>query len=304
MGELPAQATGGDPGRPPHDARVGHPAVVHLALPALEGGVARHRPAPGVVVVGQRAPDLAHPVVQLVGAGRVEVGEPDVVDGAVGAALGAGPVVRHHDDHRVVELAQLGQEVEDPAQLLVGIGQEGGEALHERARHRPLPLVELRPRRHPSGRADSSVSPGTMPSARWRANARSRHASQPSSKRPRYRSIHSAGAWCGEWQAPVHSTGRTAGRRRPPAGRPGTRWPGRPGRRSGGTPPPPIGAAGRNGCRGRAPARTGGSPPRGTRTSGRSRGPRARWRGSGHVGLVLGGEVPLADRVGGVAHVP
>ena len=54
VGELMAdRATGGSqtPGRPAHDARVGHAALVHLALPPLERRVAGHGPAPRVVVV-------------------------------------------------------------------------------------------------------------------------------------------------------------------------------------------------------------------------------------------------------------
>ena len=54
-----------------------------------------------------------------------------------------------------------------------------------------------------SGRGESSVPSGTMPSSSWRANVCSRHASQPWSNWPWYFSIHSGGAWCGEWHAPV-----------------------------------------------------------------------------------------------------
>ena len=80
--------------------------------------------------------------------------DPRVVDRAVLPALGAGAVVRHEHDERVVELADLGQEVEQPPDLGVGVGQEGREALHEPRRHHLIGGVELVPGGHPrrSGR--------------------------------------------------------------------------------------------------------------------------------------------------------
>ena len=45
-----------------------------------------------------------------------------------------------------------------------------------------------------SGRGDSSVWPGRIPSASWRAWMRSRSTSQPWSKAPRNRSSHDGGA--------------------------------------------------------------------------------------------------------------
>jgi hypothetical protein len=102
VGELMADGPGGgNPGRPMHDAGVGHAAFVDLALPALEGRVPGHGPAPRVVVVGERAADLVDPGASL-RAGRVEVLRADVVDGAVRATLGAGSVVRDQHDDGVV----------------------------------------------------------------------------------------------------------------------------------------------------------------------------------------------------------
>ena len=78
VGELAPDATGvrgvGAPGQP-DDARVGDAALVDLALPALEGRVARHGPAPRVVVVAERAADLVDAAEHLDDAGAVEVGE-------------------------------------------------------------------------------------------------------------------------------------------------------------------------------------------------------------------------------------
>src|SRR5205807_4957127 len=100
---------------------------------ALEGRVAGHGPAPRVVVVGERTPYLLQAAVHLGDAGRIQVEDTDVVDGAVPSPFGAGAVVRHQDDKRGVELTQLGQEPEEAADLGIGVGQVGGEALHEAA---------------------------------------------------------------------------------------------------------------------------------------------------------------------------
>ena len=51
--------------REPDDARIGDTAFVHLTLPALERRVARHRPAPRIVVVRRRAAELVDAVAEL-----------------------------------------------------------------------------------------------------------------------------------------------------------------------------------------------------------------------------------------------
>jgi hypothetical protein len=61
---------------------------------------------------------------------RYEVEELVLVDRAGGAALGAGPVVGQDHDQGVVELADLAQEVQQPADVMVGVLQEAGEHLH------------------------------------------------------------------------------------------------------------------------------------------------------------------------------
>ena len=122
-----------------------------LALPALEGGIARHGPAPRVVVVAERTTDLVDAPVHLRHAGRVEVGEADVVDRALPPAFGARPVVRHHHDHGVLGVTQVVEEGEKPADLRVGIGQVAGEALHEPLGQLPFPLPQRLPGRDPRG---------------------------------------------------------------------------------------------------------------------------------------------------------
>ncbi len=239
MGVLPAQpgGTAPQPGREAHDARVGDATLVDLALPALEGSVARHRPAPRVVVVAQWPADLVDTPVHLVDARALEVGEPALVDGAVLAALRAGAVVGHHHHDGVVGVAQLVDEVEHPPDLLVGVGEEGGEALHEALGQRPL----LGRRGCPSSAPRAGAARARCPRGRCPRPAggrRSRRASGPTPGRSGPCSARSTrparGAASGRprWR----SRGRTAARRRRRAGRRGTRWPGRPGRRSGGNP--------------------------------------------------------------------
>ncbi len=53
-----ATVAGRDARRPVDDERVGDAALVDLALPAAERGVAGHRPAPRVVVVAVGSADL------------------------------------------------------------------------------------------------------------------------------------------------------------------------------------------------------------------------------------------------------
>ena len=131
------------------DARVGDAALVDLALPALEGRVAGHGPAPRIVVVAERPADLVDAPVHLVHADALEVREPALVDGALLASLGAGAVVGDHEHHRVVRVAEIVDETQHPADLLVGVGEEGGEALHEPLGELPLALVETVPAGHP-----------------------------------------------------------------------------------------------------------------------------------------------------------
>ena len=114
----------GDAGRPAHDARIGDAALVHLSLPTPERRVARHRPAPRVVVVGARAAQLVDAGTQLPAAGGLAVPDAGVVDRPLLTAFGAGAVVGQGDDEGVLGLSELVDEVEHPADLLVGVGKE------------------------------------------------------------------------------------------------------------------------------------------------------------------------------------
>ena len=132
-----------------HDARVGHAALVHLALPAAERCVARHRPTPRVVVVGARPAQLVDARPQLAASGGQTVPEAGVVDRPAHAALGAGTVVGYDDHDGVVTLAELVDEREHAPDLRVGVREEAGEALHEPRVDAPVLRLEVGPCRYP-----------------------------------------------------------------------------------------------------------------------------------------------------------
>ena len=152
-----------DPPRPVHQERVGGAAAVGLPLPPAERRVARPGPPPRVVVEGGWAAefiDLGEAVLQRFG--RV-VEELQLVGGARRAALGAGPVVRNDHDQRVVELPDLLQEVEQTADVMVGVGQETGVHLHHPRRQPALVRRQRAPLR------DVRVVPGQLRAGRHHA---------------------------------------------------------------------------------------------------------------------------------------
>jgi hypothetical protein len=73
------------------------------------------------VVERGRAPQFVHARQGLFQALRHTVEEERFVQRSVRAALGAGPVVRDGDDQRVVQLADLCQEVQQAADMVVGV---------------------------------------------------------------------------------------------------------------------------------------------------------------------------------------
>ena len=185
--------------------RVGDAALVGLALPAPERRVARHGPAPRVVVVDARAADLVDALVGLLDGARQRVPDPGVVERTVRAALGRRAVVGQHHDDRVVELAERLEPVDQPTELVVGVGEEPGEALHV-ARVRPAARRRTSSSHAgtQSGRGDSSVCAGQQPLGLL-AGQRVARATRPSPGRSGRGSARSTsgGAWCGEWHAPV-----------------------------------------------------------------------------------------------------
>ena len=145
--------------RPGNQERVAGAAAVGLPLPPPERRVPGPGPAPRVVVEGRRPADLVNgpdAVFQRLG-GVVE--ELQLIGRPGGAALGAGPVVGHHHDQRVVELAGLLQEVKYPAQLVVGVRQEPGD----------IPPSSVRPDGgRPAAGTPSPARPGRGGTARHR----------------------------------------------------------------------------------------------------------------------------------------
>ena len=134
---------------------------------------------------------------------RHEVEEVLLVEAALGATLGAGAVVAHHDHDRVVALAELVDEVEHALHLGVGVGEEAGERLHHPAVEVALVVGEASPRPAPTPGARTGGCPRAAgPTRPGAANTCSRHSSQPRSNWPRYGSMYSFGAWCGAWHAP------------------------------------------------------------------------------------------------------
>ncbi len=134
---------------PRDDARNGHAALMDLALPPLQWRVAGHGPAPWIVVVAEWPTDLVDPSVHLACARRVEVREPGFVDRPLLPTFRARPVVRHDHDHRVVRFPEVVDECQHPSDLLVRVGQIGREALHEPFPEGLLLVIEVLPGGHP-----------------------------------------------------------------------------------------------------------------------------------------------------------
>ena len=137
-------------------------------------------------------PQASHAAVPL---GQLQlhlVGERDavlhrhLVERAGERALHAGAVVAPDpDDQRVVELAQLLDGVDDPADVVVGVLRVAGVDLHLPGVEGLAVVGERRPRPgNASSRGVSSASAGITPSCFWRAKVSSRSRSQPWSNLP------------------------------------------------------------------------------------------------------------------------
>ncbi len=86
---------------------------------------------------------------QLLGPGGILVDEAHVVDRPERATLGAGAVVGHEHHDGVVGVAGRLEVREDAPDLVVGVLEERGEALHEAGGDGLVPGLEVAPRRHP-----------------------------------------------------------------------------------------------------------------------------------------------------------
>jgi hypothetical protein len=65
-----------------------------------------------------------------------------LIERPVHTTLGARPVVGHHDHQGVVELADLLDVVDDPPEMVVGLGEEPGIGLHLAGIHAALVIGE------------------------------------------------------------------------------------------------------------------------------------------------------------------
>ena len=92
-----------------------------------------------------RAADVVDLVDRLVGRLEDAVEELHLVHHAERATLLRGPVVGQHDEHRVVELTEVAQTVDEPADLVVGVIEEGRKRLLQATRQPLLVLGKVVP---------------------------------------------------------------------------------------------------------------------------------------------------------------
>ena len=183
-------------GRPSAESRpasetmhgIGHTALVHLALPSLERGVPRPSSSPTGSCCGSTG-RRSRPAGRCISveAGRVEVGQPDVVDRPLRSPLGAGAVVRHHDDDGVVELAQVSRKSRTRRPIWASVWERkpAKHSMNRAATVRRARSSRSVPRRHPRRPGREPVPGGTPRGRAAGRRSRSRQASHPSSKRPR-----------------------------------------------------------------------------------------------------------------------
>ena len=294
-----------DAGGPVDDQRVGHAALVRLALPAPERRVARHRPAPRVVVVDARPADLVEPLGRLLHRARQRVPHAGVVERAHRhrpRTRRRCPTARSRACCRA-RRARRSRSNSRPSSWSV-CERYAGEGLHVAGEHARARSSERSAHAGTqSGRGDSSVCSGSSPAAFWRASV---------GVAPRVPALVEVAA------VALDPLGRRLVRRVARAG--------------GHVEEPRLvdvdvaevldpldgvvhqvagevvavlarsRAARRGGCRGSARGRTGASHRGRTRTSARSRARAASGRGDApRCSSSSGREVPLADRVGGVA---
>ena len=135
-----------DPRGPRDDERVRVPAQVGVLLPLLERRVARQRPAHRVEGIGFGAADLVENLDHLLNRFRVEIAVTVGVGHPVLQPFLGRPVVRHHDDERVVADAQFIERREQPAEVVVGVVEHPSEGFLKPGVNFLLGVVQLRPR--------------------------------------------------------------------------------------------------------------------------------------------------------------
>ena len=116
--------------RPVNEERVGRPAAIGFALPALERRIAGVGPSPGVVIEIFRAAEVVDRRQILLQVVRHIVEELVLVDRAVRAALRACAIVGDEHDQRIVEFAEMVDEIDQPADVMVHVLAEAREHFH------------------------------------------------------------------------------------------------------------------------------------------------------------------------------
>ncbi len=144
-------AVGPDARGPVHDERVRDATLVRVPLEPLERRVPGPGPTPGIVVVRARCPEIVDAAQVLFDALRHEVEEVLLVERSVHTTFCRSAVVAHEQDDRVVELAQLGDELEHAGNLHVRVREEAGEDLHHAGGESLLVGRQRVPGRHPRG---------------------------------------------------------------------------------------------------------------------------------------------------------
>ena len=136
----------GDLGRPVDDEGHVDPALMGVLLVPLERGVAGLGPAPRVVGMAVGATDVVEPLDRFVRRLDDHVEVLHLVHDAERTTLLAGPVVGQQKNQRVVELTELLEVVDEPADLGIGVLEERGERLLQACGQATLVLGEGVPR--------------------------------------------------------------------------------------------------------------------------------------------------------------
>ena len=128
MIELAPRLTGGrDATRPPDQQGCPHTACIGIPLVVLKGRVARHRPAEGIMVVGQWPTHVIESAGIVRKTGRKAIARTLMIVCPMGTSLGTRTVVRERDDQRIVPLAKVIDLLQQAPDLDVCVVHESGE---------------------------------------------------------------------------------------------------------------------------------------------------------------------------------
>ena len=123
-------ALGLDACGPVDDEGIGNAATVDFFFPAAERGVACVRPTPRIMVVRTRAAQLVDHLQIFLEILRGEIEEIVLIQTADLAPFGTGAVIGNEHDQRIIQLADLFQEVQNTAEMMVGMGDKTGVNFH------------------------------------------------------------------------------------------------------------------------------------------------------------------------------